>query len=87
MGKGKPSGMLAGGKLRDHRRTQRWNDKDYNKANIESKWKRAFGTTSHSSGIVTKRWNGFESITSLGNASSSSNKGEEFPGKSPIKTI
>ncbi len=55
MGKGKPSGILAGGKLAAHRRTQRWNDKDYNKANIESKWKRAFGTTSHSSGIVIKR--------------------------------
>ena len=55
MGKGKPSGMLAGRKLRHHRREQKWNDKDYNKANIESKWKRAFGTTSHSSGIVVKR--------------------------------
>ncbi len=55
MGKGKPSGILAGGKLQNHRRLQRWNDKDYKKANIESKWKRAFGTTSHSSGIVTKR--------------------------------
>ena len=55
MGKGKPSGMLAGGKLKNHRRVQRWNDKNYNSANIESKWKRAFGTTSHASGIVTKR--------------------------------
>ena len=24
--------MLAGGKLQDHRRIQRWNDKNYNKA-------------------------------------------------------
>jgi small subunit ribosomal protein S23e len=55
MGKGKPSGIRAGGKLRNHRREQRWNDKNYNSANIDSKWKRAFGTTSHASGIVTKK--------------------------------
>jgi len=55
MGKGKPSGILAAGKLKEKRKTQRWNDKDYNKAHIDSKWKRAFGVTSHSSGIVTKR--------------------------------
>lgn len=47
--------MLAGGKLRDHRRSQRWMDKDYNKSHIDSKWKRAFGMTSHASGIVIKR--------------------------------
>lgn len=55
MGKGKPSGIRAGGKLRNHRREQKWNDKHYNSANIDSKWKRAFGTTSHASGIVTKK--------------------------------
>jgi len=55
MGKGKPSGMLAGQKLADHRRLQRWNDKNYNNSHLISKYKRAFGTTSHSSGIVTKR--------------------------------
>ena len=55
MGKGKPSGLLAGQKLKDHRRLQRWNDKNYNASHLDSKYKRAFGTTSHSSGIVTKR--------------------------------
>jgi len=55
MGKGKPSGMLAGGKLTIKRRNQRWNDKDYNKSHIDSKWKKAFGRTSHASGIVTRR--------------------------------
>ncbi len=55
MGSGKPRGMRAGGKLREHRRLQRWNDKDYNKANIGSRWKKAFGGASHASGIVVKR--------------------------------
>ena len=55
MGSGKPRGLRAGGKLREHRRTQRWNDKDYNKAHIGSKWKTAFAGTSHAAGIVVKR--------------------------------
>jgi small subunit ribosomal protein S23e len=55
MGSGKAKGMRAGGKLRDHRRAQRWNDKDYNKAHIISKWKTPFGGASHASGIVIKR--------------------------------
>ena len=55
MGSGKPRGLLAGGKLRDHRRAQKWNDKDYNKAHQISKWKTPFGGASHASGIVLKR--------------------------------
>ncbi len=55
MGSGKPRGMRAGGKLRDHRRAQRWNDKDYNKAHNISKWKTPFEGASHASGIVIKR--------------------------------
>ena len=55
MGKGKPSGMLAGGKLERHRRDQKWHDKEYNKAHGISKWKTAFGGASHASGIVTKK--------------------------------
>jgi small subunit ribosomal protein S23e len=47
--------MRAGGKLRDHRRAQRWNDKDYNKAHNISKWKTPFEGASHASGIVIKR--------------------------------
>ena len=31
MGKGKPSGINAGRKLRDHRRLQLWADNDYKK--------------------------------------------------------
>ena len=48
-------GMLAGGKLREHRRVQKWNDKDYNKAHGISKWKTPFEMASHASGIVLKR--------------------------------
>ena len=55
MGKKKPSGMLAGGKLENHRRLQKWNDKKYNKAHGISKWKTAFGGASHAAGIVTKK--------------------------------
>jgi len=55
MGSGKPRGLRAGGKLRDHRRVQRWNDKDYNKANNISKWWKPFEGASHASGIVVKR--------------------------------
>jgi small subunit ribosomal protein S23e len=55
MGSGKPRGMRAGGKLRDHRRIQRWNDKDYNKAHNISRWKTPFEGASHASGIVIKR--------------------------------
>jgi small subunit ribosomal protein S23e len=55
MGSGKPRGIRAGGKLRDHRRTQRWNDKNYNKAHIGSVWKTPFAGTSHAAGIVVKR--------------------------------
>lgn len=51
----KAHGMLAGRKLRNHRRLQRWNDKHYNKSHIVSKWKTPFGGTSHASGIVLKR--------------------------------
>jgi small subunit ribosomal protein S23e len=55
MGSGKPRGLKAGGKLRDHRRIQRWNDKDYNKSHNISKWKKPFEGASHASGIVIKR--------------------------------
>ena len=48
-------GMLAGGKLHEHRKRQRWNDKQYNKANGISKWKTPFEMASHASGIVLKR--------------------------------
>ena len=55
MGKGKPMGMNAGGKLSNHRRIQKWNDKNYNKAHGISRWKTPFEGASHASGIVLKR--------------------------------
>ena len=55
MGSGKPRGMRAGGKLKNHSRLQKWNDKDYNKSHIVSKWKTPFMGASHASGIVVKR--------------------------------
>ena len=55
MGVGKPRGIKAGRKLKDHRRTQRWNDKDYNKANIATKWKKPFGGASQAKGIVVEK--------------------------------
>jgi len=48
-------GMKAGGKLLEHRRAQKWNDKNYNKAHGISKWKSPFEMASHASGIVLKR--------------------------------
>ena len=47
--------MLAGGKLHEHRKVQKWNDKDYNKSHGISKWKTPFEMASHASGIVLKR--------------------------------
>ena len=47
--------MLAGGKLHEHRKAQKWNDKNYNKANGISRWKTHFEMPSHASGIVLKR--------------------------------
>ena len=48
-------GMLAGRKLKDHRRNQRWNDKTYNKAHIPSRWRTPFEGQSHAAAIVLKR--------------------------------
>lgn len=48
-------GMLAGRKLKDHRRLQRWNDKNYNKSHIPSRWRTPFEGQSHAAGIVLKR--------------------------------
>ena len=55
MGSGKTRGLLAGRKLKNHRRTQRWNDKDYNKAHISTKWKKPFAGASHAKGIVVEK--------------------------------
>ena len=55
MGSGKPRGILAGRKLKNKRRVQRWNDLDYRKAHISTKWKKPFGGASHAKGIVTQK--------------------------------
>ena len=45
-------GMLAGGKLHEHRKAQKWNDKNYAKAMGISRWKTPSEGASHASGIV-----------------------------------
>jgi len=53
MGTGKPRGLRSGRKLRNKRRIQKWNDKDYNKRLLGSLWKNPFMGASHAKGIVT----------------------------------
>eukprot|EP00638_Chattonella_subsalsa_P010138 CAMPEP_0117733572 /NCGR_PEP_ID=MMETSP0947-20121206/151_1 /TAXON_ID=44440 /ORGANISM="Chattonella subsalsa, Strain CCMP2191" /LENGTH=136 /DNA_ID=CAMNT_0005548171 /DNA_START=70 /DNA_END=477 /DNA_ORIENTATION=+ len=56
MGKGKPSGMRAGRKLRVHRRNQRWAQKKYNKSHSISAMKaNPFGGASMAKGIVLEK--------------------------------
>lgn len=55
MASGKPRGILAGRKLKIKRRVQRWNDLDYRKAHIPTRWKKPFGAASHAKGIVTQK--------------------------------
>lgn len=53
---GKPRGLLAARHLATHRRTQRWNDKDYKKAHLGNRWKSdPLGGASHAKGIVLKK--------------------------------
>ncbi len=53
---GKPHGMRTARKLRNHRRDQRWADKDYNKRNLGTTLKCSpFGGTSHVKGIVLEK--------------------------------
>merc|ERR1712227_127973 len=56
MGAGKPRGIRAGRKLRNTRRTNRWADKDYKKANLGTRYKcNPFGGSSHAKGIVVEK--------------------------------
>merc|ERR1712216_966982 len=48
-------GLGAGRKLKTHRREQRWADKDFNKANLGSEWKKPFAGCSHSNASFWKR--------------------------------
>mmetsp|Transcript_1675 Transcript_1675/g.2330 ORF Transcript_1675/g.2330 Transcript_1675/m.2330 type:complete len:146 (-) Transcript_1675:54-491(-) len=56
MGKGKPSGIRAGRKLRTHRRNQRWAQKAYNKSHSISAMKaNPFGGACMAKGIVVEK--------------------------------
>jgi len=56
MGKGKPSGIRAGRKLRVHRREQRWAQKSYNKSHSISAMKaNPFGGACMAKGIVVEK--------------------------------
>ena len=56
MGKGKPSGINAGRKLRIHRRNQRWASKKYKKAHLVSTMKaNPLGGSSMAKGIVLEK--------------------------------
>lgn len=50
---GKPMGLHTARKLKDHRREQRWHDKEYKKAHLGTRWKaNPFQGSSHAKGIV-----------------------------------
>ena len=55
MGSGKPRGIRAGRKLKTHRRLQKWNDKDYNKRLLGSRYHNPFMGASHVKGMVVEK--------------------------------
>ncbi|KAM3420787.1 hypothetical protein BST61_g4033 [Cercospora zeina] len=56
MGKGKPRGLLAARKLRNHRREQQWADLHYKKRLLGTAYKSSpFGGSSHAKGIVLEK--------------------------------
>ena len=56
MGKGKPRGLNAARKLRNHRRDQRWADLNYKKRLLGTAYKSSpFGGSSHAKGIVLEK--------------------------------
>ena len=56
MGKGKPSGIRCGRKLRNHRREEKWSSKQYNKSHSVTAMKaNPLGGSCMSKGIVTER--------------------------------
>eukprot|EP00827_Trimyema_finlayi_P000733 TRINITY_DN1197_c0_g1_i3.p1 TRINITY_DN1197_c0_g1~~TRINITY_DN1197_c0_g1_i3.p1 ORF type:complete len:176 (-),score=74.00 TRINITY_DN1197_c0_g1_i3:159-686(-) len=56
MGSGKPRGIKAGRKLRNHRRINAWADKQYNKRMIGSRMRNPFGGASHAKGLVVEKF-------------------------------
>ncbi|KAK2760875.1 40S ribosomal protein S23 [Arachnomyces sp. PD_36] len=56
MGKGKPRGLNAARKLRNHRREQQWADLSYKKRLLGTAFKSSpFGGSSHAKGIVLEK--------------------------------
>ncbi|PVU85513.1 hypothetical protein BB560_000859 [Smittium megazygosporum] len=56
MGKGKPSGLHAARKLRNHRRENRWADNHYKKRALGTAFRYSpFGGASHAKGIVLEK--------------------------------
>ena len=63
MGKGKPAGLRAGRKLKDHRRNERWSSKKYNKSHSVSHMKaNPLGGSCMSKGIVVEKMYAFVKI-------------------------
>merc|ERR1712198_679889 len=53
---GKPRGLRTARKHVNHRREQRWHDKDYKKAHLGTRWKaNPFGGASRAKGIVLEK--------------------------------
>merc|ERR1712139_31649 len=52
---GKASGIRTGRKHRLNRIKQRWADKDWKKAHLDTKWKKPFQCASMAKGIVTEK--------------------------------
>merc|ERR1711916_198096 len=56
MGANQPRGLKSARQLRNRRRTQRWADKQYNKAHLGTQLKaNPFGGASHAKGIVLEK--------------------------------
>ena len=56
MGKGKPRGLNAARKLRNHRKAQQWADLHYKKRALGTMYKSSpFGGSSHAKGIVLEK--------------------------------
>eukprot|EP01087_Luapelamoeba_hula_P007580 TRINITY_DN1850_c1_g1_i1.p1 TRINITY_DN1850_c1_g1~~TRINITY_DN1850_c1_g1_i1.p1 ORF type:complete len:146 (+),score=20.85 TRINITY_DN1850_c1_g1_i1:119-556(+) len=56
MGSGKPRGIRAARKLKNHRRVERWADKQYKKSHLGTALKaNPFGGSSHAKGIVLEK--------------------------------
>jgi len=52
----KPRGIRAARKLKNHRRVEKWADKNYNKAHLGTQLKaNPFGGSSHAKGIVLEK--------------------------------